>query len=144
MAETKTFSLAQILTMTTGRLLCDMDGVYKILNFLTQDDIFTHAIPRAMRTCKPYLKELLPQFDTPEFQLAVGELIECLGSPAAKGHARPLIDGWLLKQIEVYGNAFELEPMPSEKWLHIDPMEELQEDFALAGKDPTNIITVNA
>lgn len=131
----ETFSLAEVLTITTGRLLSDMDGVYRILNFLTQDDIFTHVIPRAMRTVEPYLKSLFPEFETGDFQYELGLLITGLESDVAKDHKRAFIDGWLQKQIAVYGDEFILEPMPAEKWLQINPVTELKEDLSLSGND---------
>lgn len=55
MIETKEFPAAVVVTAATGRLLCDMGQVYEILNFLTNDNLFTHQLPRAFRECKPWL-----------------------------------------------------------------------------------------
>lgn len=46
------FDLATVLTVTTSRLLTDMDNLYDILNYLTGDDFMTHQLPRKV--------ELLP------------------------------------------------------------------------------------
>ncbi len=53
MINKKTFPLAQVLSITTGRLFCDMDGIYEILNFLTNDNLFTHQLPGAANEVKP-------------------------------------------------------------------------------------------
>ncbi len=45
----KTFPLGVILTITTGVLLCDIGGVYGILNYMTGDNLFTHQLPRVGR-----------------------------------------------------------------------------------------------
>ena len=54
------FTLGQVLTVTTGRLLCPMDELYAILNFMTQEDLYTHQLPRASNHCKPALLEKYP------------------------------------------------------------------------------------
>ena len=61
----KTFPLAQVLSVTTGRLLCDMDGIYEILNHITGDNLFTHVLPRACRFAAPLILE-----DHPELKYA--------------------------------------------------------------------------
>jgi hypothetical protein len=57
MTDTRDFPLADILSITTGRLLSHrhMDGVYEILNHLTGDNLMTHQLPRAAETCRPAL-----------------------------------------------------------------------------------------
>lgn len=65
----KQFPLGVVLAITTGRLLCDMGGIYEILNHMTKDDLFTHQLPGASKQCKPVL---LAQF--PELAVAEGEL----------------------------------------------------------------------
>lgn len=56
------FHLGDILTITTGRLVSPrhMDGVYDILNYMTGDTLFTHALPRASRECEEPLREMYP------------------------------------------------------------------------------------
>src|SRR5690348_6456278 len=56
MSETKEFPSSVVVTAATGYLVCDMGQVYEVLNFLTNDDLFTHQLPRAFRECKPWLK----------------------------------------------------------------------------------------
>lgn len=59
--STKTFTLAQMLSITTGRLCCDMDGIYEILNHVTGDNLFTHVLPRARRFAAPLLLKAHPE-----------------------------------------------------------------------------------
>ena len=56
------FDLADVLTVTSHILIppADMDAVYRILDYLTGYDIYTHQIPEAMRVCLPWLLELHP------------------------------------------------------------------------------------
>ncbi len=51
----KNFDLGTVLTITSGRLLTDMDNVYKILNYLSNDTIYSHQIPRVMRIAQSYV-----------------------------------------------------------------------------------------
>lgn len=44
MSETKRFTVAQVLTVMHDRMLCDMGGVYEILNWLTGDDLMTPPV----------------------------------------------------------------------------------------------------
>jgi hypothetical protein len=61
--ESKQFHLGDVLSITTGILMSPrkMDGVYDILNFMTQDNLFTHQLPRASQECAPFLLEQHPQ-----------------------------------------------------------------------------------
>lgn len=56
------FHLGDILCVTTGRLvsLDGMDGVYDILNFMTNDSLSTVQLGRAATEATPYLYEQLP------------------------------------------------------------------------------------
>lgn len=59
----RTFSINDILSITTGRLVSKrhMDGVYDILNYMTGDNLYTHALPRASAVCRPELLRQHPQ-----------------------------------------------------------------------------------
>lgn len=48
------FDLGDILSVTTGILVSPrrMDGIYDILNYMTDDSLFTHQLPRAMAECR--------------------------------------------------------------------------------------------
>ncbi len=69
--ETKTFSLNTVLSVTTGRLLTtpkakDDNGIsdlYKLLNHMTNDNLFTHQLGRAGKECKPWLLRWFPELN---------------------------------------------------------------------------------
>jgi len=110
----KTFKLEVVLSAIDGKLLCTMDEVYEILNFLTGDELFTHQLPRAGRVCRipvfkqhPFLKEINVDDITPE------NWADKLAVIKAK-----------------YPNEIELEPI--ENWTHINALAELEE---MVGKD---------
>lgn len=58
----KRFHISDILSGITGRLVSrgGIDGIYRILNHMTGDDLYTHQLPRAFRACAPALKEQFP------------------------------------------------------------------------------------
>lgn len=63
--EPRNFKIEVVLSAIGGVLLCKMDEVYEVLNFLTRDDLFTHQLPRAGKVCRmpvfnqhPFLKEI--------------------------------------------------------------------------------------
>jgi hypothetical protein len=59
--KTKKFTLAQVLNITTSRLLTEMGDIYEVLNWMTDDNLFTHQLPRAMKECQPVLFKLFPE-----------------------------------------------------------------------------------
>lgn len=56
------FALGDVLSITTGVLLSrdGMDGVYRILNFMTGDDLQTVSLVFAARECRPVLFDQHP------------------------------------------------------------------------------------
>ena len=57
------FHLGDVLSIITGKLLSPrhMDGIYDILNFMANDKLFTHQLPRVAKEARPYLVEQFPQ-----------------------------------------------------------------------------------
>ena len=57
------FHLGDILSITTGLILSPthLDGIYRILNFLTGTTLYTPEIPRATDECRPWLLQQFPQ-----------------------------------------------------------------------------------
>lgn len=50
-----------MLSVTTGRLCCDIGEVYEILNHVTGDNLYTHVLPRANRFAAPLLLADFPE-----------------------------------------------------------------------------------
>jgi hypothetical protein len=116
-----TFTLGEVLSVTTGTLLCDIGRVYAILNFMTGDNLFTHQLPRASRECAPHLLQQFPQ----------------LAAVSAESVDRGNWATWLRGQILQYGNEFDVKPLPQHAHEFIDPMSELAEKI-----HPDKIIVV--
>ena len=62
--ETRNFPTESVLSITTGKLLCDMAGVYDILNWMTGQSLTTLALGSASDDAKPVLAEALPWTQT--------------------------------------------------------------------------------
>jgi hypothetical protein len=117
------FDLADILSITTGRLLSrrHIDGVYDILNHLTGDNLMTHQLPRAAETCRPALLAQHPQLDgvQPPEDMAVPELWK-----------------WLAGAETAYGARLPVTPIAD--WEHRNPIEELAQ---MIGPDRVVVLT---
>jgi hypothetical protein len=113
-AETRTFHLGDVLTITTGRLVSPrhMDGVYDVLNFMTGDNLFTHQLPRAMDECQGPLLAQHPD-------LAAIEV------PHLDGEAEVVT--WLAAQVERYGETRAVAPLAAEDHTYIDPLTEIRQ-----------------
>jgi hypothetical protein len=109
----KLFHIGDILSITTDRLVSPtlMDGVGNILRYMTDDDIYTHQIPRAFKECKPYLLAAYPQLQGVE----VPEL------------TKETLPAWLSEQVALFGERLEVEPLPPGAHAHRNPIAELQE-----------------
>jgi len=97
--NTKQFDLSVILSVTTGKLLTDMDNLYEILRFLTGKIVFTHQIPKILPMASEHILKTYPE-------LSVILLPD--GSITKNQHAK-----WLIaEQKTKYGAALPLTPMP--------------------------------
>lgn len=132
---TKRFTLGQVLSITTGRLCCEMGGVYEILNYITGDDLFTSALLRAAPFARGYLKTEHPElFITPEQDADLTLRID--EAKAIGGNIMGAIGGWmstlgLQMMVEIESHA--------DAWMSLDPMGELA---GMMG-DKSKIIAVN-
>lgn len=108
------FTLGEVLSVTTGRLLCPIGGLYRILNYLTGESLFTHQLGRAMDACRPYVLEMFPP----------------LAEVDASGVNKDNWFSWLHDQTRKYGDVFLIAPMQEGRYLPKNPIEELQEMVA--------------
>jgi hypothetical protein len=110
------FHLGDILSISTGRLVSPshMDGIYNILNYMTQDNLFTHVLPRASDAMRPYLMEALPWLAditvADDFEFNTHDTVQ------------ESVEAWLAEQVERYGAWHEV---PSPGWPKSDPIAEL-------------------
>src|ERR1041385_354403 len=107
----KTFPIGNILAAYTGKLMCSVDDLYVILDFLHQDKLYTHQLPRASYDARPWLEESLPWLKG----LTLEEVT---------------ISNWrerLAYYAHKFGKAHSLSPIPHAEELHRDAIEELKE-----------------
>jgi len=99
-----------------------MDGIYDILNYMTDDDLFTHQLPRAKEECTPHILAQYPQLEDVDTSMVNGENWE----------------KWLNEQVKKFGEKLPLKPLISGFHKEKDPVEEAEEMMKGKGK----VITV--
>ena len=60
------FEANVMLSITTGRLLCDFPDVHQALTHLSGQPLMTHMLPTAGKRCEPYLRERWPELFSKE------------------------------------------------------------------------------
>lgn len=139
----QTFPISAVLSITTGLLLCDasgerpMDGVYRILNFITGENLFTHQLPRAAEQAKPDLIRQYPWLDSGDVHFRVATLQEMLQTPSGKSDPEKLILGWLSQFTLAYPAELALFPLPLDDRAPQDAVAELE---AMVGKDRVVVV----
>lgn len=113
----KEFHIGDVLTITTGKLVSPrlMDGVYDILNYMTEDNLFTHQLPRVANECRPFLFKQYPEL----------ELVDsnCVN--------KENVDEWLQKQIKKFGEYLAVEKIPKEAHEYKSPILEAIEKLVI-------------
>jgi hypothetical protein len=108
--ETRAFPLADVLSITTGKLLTRGDGAAldDILNWMTRDHLAWWQAPRATDACTealtaqhPFLADLLPPADLDQ----------------------PDLYAWLVAAEERHGRELTIRQL--DDWKHQDPAQEL-------------------
>jgi hypothetical protein len=108
----KPYSLADILTMTTGRCLSTrrIEAVYDIANWMTGDNLMTHQLGRAADICGPALLAQHPQL---------------AGIEPPRDIDIPDLMAWLSDAERQHGRELSVTPLPDGAWEHRDPIDEL-------------------
>lgn len=61
-----TFATVDVLSTTTGRLLGDIGGVYRVVSYLVGRDVFTHELVTYGRRAAAVIKSAVPAVPTAE------------------------------------------------------------------------------
>lgn len=108
----------QLISITDGRLACDIGDVYKALDAITGDNLFTHQLPRASRFVEPFLAELHPWVrDLPPMPSLDGLPTEDVAD---------VVYGWVDRISAEHGSEHEA-PDLSAQWTPGDPLAELSD-----------------
>lgn len=110
---TKDFTTEAVLSVLTGRLLCNIDGVYEILNWMTGESLFTHQLPRVSREAEPVILGMYPRLAE-----AVAEADQVNGENYAEWSAK-----WKVR----YGETIAVPRLNIAEHERIDPLSELAE-----------------
>ena len=124
----KPFHLSDVLSITTGIALSTtgeypIDGVYKLLNFMSGESLYTHQLPRVCAEAAPILLRQHPQ----------------LAEADASGVTPENCRAWLAEKIMKYGEWFDVTPMTRDDHEYREPLSELAERV-----HPSRIFVVNA
>lgn len=108
------FHLGDILSITTGRLvsLDHIDGVYNILNFMTQDSLYTHQLVIAAPIMKEPIKDQHPW------------LREIIVAKDFEFDNEQHVFDWLADKVDLYGAYHELVSR-EELWQNHDVLGDL-------------------
>lgn len=98
----KLFHIGDILSITTEILVSptEMDGVYKILNYMTNNNLTTVALVFVSRDCKSYLLKQHPQLENVDVSNIVKKNWK----------------DWLEEQVIKYGEMLSVKPLSERKY----------------------------
>jgi len=118
----KEFHISDVLSITTGQLVSTrhMEGVYDILNYMTDSSLWTHQLPKAADLCAPYLLRQHPGLEHVE-KVKIHAVDDALILDERNG----IIDTWLKQQITKFGEYLMVEPVPLDDALTTDPTRDL-------------------
>lgn len=112
----ESFPLGDVLSVTTGCLVSrdHIGGVYRVLNFMTGDNLFTHQLPRASEEARPSIIAQHPWLDAVEAPEFPDENVEAA------------VFEWLDAMEAVLGATVDLVPMDPADHTRIDPISEIR------------------
>lgn len=128
MSESQTFHIGDLISITDGHLVSPshMDGIYRIIDYVTGIPHFTHQLPRAVEVVRPWLLEQhswLNEITVPD------------GLNGKDGVAN-----WLAPVAAQYGEFHDVKPLPFGAYVGREPIAEADE---MVGKDRVIVIEVN-
>ncbi|AMS41224.1 DUF7736 domain-containing protein [Aminobacter aminovorans] len=112
-ALTKDFTTEAVLSVLTGRLLCDIGGIYEVLNWMTGESLYTHQLPRVGREAEPVILGMHPH---------LAEAVAEADQVNAENYA-----AWSAKWKARYGESIAIPRFNIAEHERIDPMSELAE-----------------
>jgi hypothetical protein len=112
------FDIGTILSISHDHLLTDIGSVYKILNFMLDENLFTHQLPRAGKFCRPFVLQQYPQLED----------WNILDKQVNKDNWKEMVE----KAKQMFGSELDIEKLPSGVFNHKNPTEELAD---MVGKE---------
>jgi predicted RNase H-like nuclease len=104
-----------------------MDGVYDVLNWMLDDNLFTHQIPRATRQCGPRLIEAFPELATASTCESLAKLDELTKNTSSREAAQRACKRWIawLQVANGLHTEYEVPQISTADQCHQDPLAEL-------------------
>lgn len=110
------FNIGIVLSISHSKLLTEVGNVYEILNYMLDDNLFTHQLPRAGRFCQKFVVAEHPQLEKWD------DFNEQITPENYKEY--------LEKAKAMFGEELEISKVPGGVWTYKEPVEEAQEHFA--------------
>lgn len=126
---TKQFSMIDILSVLTGRLLGEMDGVYGVISHLTGTSVMTHSIPRLMKPCARAIREQHSYIDWDALDGSIAAAANIALGFSENRDAKAYLVARIPKIVKEAGYtiAIGLSEMPDAALFVRDPIEEIEE-----------------
>lgn len=118
------YPIEVILSITHPRLLTRIENIYEILNWMLDDSLYTHQLPRAAKFCGPFLLAAHPQLSEWDIH----------SEAVNKENWRE----YVVKAQEMFGRDLEIEKCPAGVWTYRDAVEEAEE---MVGKDRVEVVS---
>ena len=119
------FDIGIVLSISHDHLLCDIGKVYENLNFMLDENLYTHQLPRAGKFCRPFVLQQHPQltdWDILDVQVTTANWKDMVGKATA-----------------MFGESLEIEKLPGGVWTEKDPIEEAKE---IMGNDGVIVLNI--
>lgn len=132
------FHVGDVLSVTTGVLVAPslLDGVHRLLDYMTGDVLMTHQLPRACDACAPHLLDQHPQLA--EVIIPTFDELEDGNREQAR---EVVIEGFLTDLCRRLGyDEVPVEPLPPGAWEHRNPIVEAYE---MVGKDRVVVVVAD-
>jgi len=136
------FHISVVLSLTTHRALCEPEETYKLLDFLTGDEIYSTQLPRVWREVDPWLAAQFPQLmgNSPAMARHIASLVTSIGGKTLS-FSDPIITEWVASVCAAMGlpEMIPVYEMPDDMHLHIDNIEETK---AMVGDNNVTVIEI--
>jgi hypothetical protein len=107
------FDIGTVLSISHDKLLTSIDNVYKILNYMLDDNLYTHQLPRAGRFCQKFVITEHPQL----------EKWDDFNEQITTENWEDFVE----KAKAMFGDELEISKVPSGVWTYKEPVEEAEE-----------------
>jgi len=127
--RTRSFHLADVLSVINGRIISTtpIERTFSLLNFMTDDSLFRHQLPRIIDECKPHLDRQFPQLIKKDMVSEIIDFLHSMEIEKEKSLQGIFWKEWMEKQIGKYGETFLVEQIPPEAHIRKDPFTEMVE-----------------